>query len=84
MCETGSTYQSQLEGWQAHHSFTEDEENENDWAQEIIHIGWKPGEKINLLISKIASEIRLQVGNRVLSKSQWIPRKELISTVVQK
>lgn len=69
------TYQSQLEGWQAHHGFTEDEENEHGWAQEIVHISWKPGEKINLLISKIASEIHLQVGNRVLPKSQWIRRK---------
>jgi hypothetical protein len=50
MRETGSTYQSQLEDWQAHHSFTGDKEDENDWAQEIVHISWKPSEKINLLI----------------------------------
>jgi len=53
MRENGSTYQSQLEGWQAHHSFTGDEENEHDWAQQIVHIRWKPGEKINLLISNL-------------------------------
>jgi hypothetical protein len=60
MCEIDSTYQGQLEGWQAHHSFTGDEENEHNWAQEIVYISWKPGEKINLLSSKIAFEIRLQ------------------------
>jgi len=38
MHETGSTYQSQLEYWQAHHSFTGDEEDENYWAQEVVHI----------------------------------------------
>jgi hypothetical protein len=70
MHETGSTYQSQLEDWQAHHSFTGDEEDENDWAQEIVHISWKPREKINLLILEIASETSLQVVNRVLPKSQ--------------
>jgi len=58
MRETGSTYQSHLEGWQAHQSFTEEDENEHDWAQEIVHISWKPGEKIYLVTSKIASEIR--------------------------
>jgi len=84
MHETGSTYQSQLEYWQAHHSFTGDEEDENYWAQEVVHISWKPREKINLLILKFASEMRLQVVNRVLPKSQWILREELISRVAKK
>lgn len=83
MRETDSTYQSQLEGWQTHHSFTEDEDNEHDWAQEFVHISWKPGEKMNLLISKIASEVRLQVVNRVLNKINWIRREELIIRVGQ-
>jgi hypothetical protein len=84
MHETGSTYQSQLEDWQAHHSFTEDEEDENDWAQEIVHISWKPRKKFNLLILSIASEMRLHVVNRALPRSEWINREELISSVAKK
>lgn len=65
ICDNGSTYQSQLEGWQTHHSFTKDEENEHDRAQVIVHIGWKPIGEINLLIFQIVSEIRLQIVNRI-------------------
>jgi hypothetical protein len=80
MRETVSTYQSQLEDWQAHHSFTGNEEDENDWTQDIFYVSWNPREKINLLILKTAFEMRLQVINRVLPKSQWIHREELISS----
>jgi hypothetical protein len=38
---------------------------------------------MNLLISKIASEVRLQVVNRVLNKINWIRREELIIRVGQ-
>jgi hypothetical protein len=53
MRDNGGTYQSQLEGWQAHHSFTKDEANEHGRAQVIFRISWKPAEKINLLIFKL-------------------------------
>ena len=53
MREDGSTYQSQLEGRQAHHGFTKDEENEHDRAQEIVHISWKSVKYIELLILKL-------------------------------
>jgi hypothetical protein len=71
ICDNGSTYQSQLEGWQTHHSFTKDEENEYDRAQVIVYIGWKPVGNINLLMLKIASEIRLKVVSQVSMNLSW-------------